>query len=111
MTDHFSSPQWVDLVRGLLSEDLREEMDQHLRAGCEKCREAYAAWHGFAAFAEDESAFEPPRDAVRVSKTYLAQRNLIEGTGTAATSAKIARSVIKRSTRASPTHADASTIV
>jgi hypothetical protein len=84
MTDHFSSPQWADRVRGLVAEDLREEMDQHLQSGCEDCRQAYAAWHGFAAFADEESGFEPPRDAVRVSKTYLAQRNLADGrTGTA----------------------------
>jgi hypothetical protein len=84
MTGHFSSPQWVDLVRGQLTEDLKQDMDQHLRAGCEECREAYAAWHGFAVFAEEEPGFEPPRDAVRVAKTYLAQRNLLDGTGTAA---------------------------
>jgi len=79
MTDHFSSPQWVDLVRGLLAEDLREEMNQHLRAGCDECRDAHAAWHGFAVFANEESGFEPPHDAVRVAKTYLAQRNLLDG--------------------------------
>jgi len=78
MTEHFSSPQWVDLVRGLLSEDMKTEMDQHLRAGCEECREAFAAWSGFATFAEAEPGFEPPRDAVRVVKTYLAQQHVRE---------------------------------
>ena len=79
MTEHFSSPQWVDLVRGLLSEDMKTEMDQHLRAGCEECREAFAAWSGFATFAEAEPGFEPPRDAVRVVKTYLAQQQVRDG--------------------------------
>jgi hypothetical protein len=84
MTEHFSSPQWVDLVRGLLAEDLRDEMDQHLRAGCETCHDAHTAWQRFAVFADEESGFEPPRDAVRVSKTYLAQQNIQDGrTGTA----------------------------
>jgi hypothetical protein len=78
MTEHFSSPQWVDLVRGLLSEDMKTVVDQHLRAGCEECREAFAAWSGFATFADLESGFEPPRDAVRVAKTYLAQHNVRE---------------------------------
>ena len=54
-------------------------MDQHLRAGCETCHEAHAAWSRFAVFAEQESGFEPPRDAVRVAKTYLAQQNLLDG--------------------------------
>src|SRR4029434_5063482 len=79
MTEHFSSPQWVDLVRGLLSEDMKTEMDQHLRAGCEECREAFAAWSAFATFAEAEAGFEPPREAVRVAKTYLAQHHVREG--------------------------------
>jgi len=79
MTEHFSSPQWVDMVRGLLSEDMKTEMDQHLRAGCEECQEAFAAWSGFATFAEAEPGFEPPREAVRVAKTYLAQQQVRDG--------------------------------
>jgi hypothetical protein len=79
MTEHFSSPQWVDLVRGLLGEDTKIEMNQHLRAGCEECREAFAAWSGFATFAEAEAGFEPPRDAIRVVKTYLGQQHVREG--------------------------------
>lgn len=82
MTDHFSSPQWVDLVRGLLSEDMKAAMDQHLRDGCEQCQEAFAAWSGFATFAEAEPGFEPPRDAVRVVKTYLAQQHVRDGHAT-----------------------------
>ena len=83
MTEHFSSPLWVDRVRGLLAEDVREEMDQHLRAGCETCQAAHTAWQRFAVFADEESGFEPPRDAVRVAKTYLAQQNILDGRSTA----------------------------
>jgi hypothetical protein len=79
MTEHFSSPLWVDRVRGLLAEDVREEMDQHLRAGCETCQAADIAWQRFAVFADEESGLEPPRDAVRVAKTYLAQQNILDG--------------------------------
>src|SRR5262245_25573416 len=79
MTDHFSSPQWVDLVRGLLSEDMKAEMDQHLRTGCEDCCKAFAAWSGFATFAAAEPNFEAPGDAVRVVKTYLAQQQVRDG--------------------------------
>ena len=84
MTEHFSSPQWVDLVRGLLAEHLREEMNQHLQAGCETCHNAHMAWQRFAVFADEESRVDPPRDAVRVAKTYLAQQHVRDGrTGTA----------------------------
>jgi hypothetical protein len=79
MTDHFSSAQWVDLVRGLLGEDTKAAMDHHLGAGCEECRDAFAAWSRFAAFAEAEAGFEPPRDAVRVAKTYIAQPHAGDG--------------------------------
>ena len=79
MTNHFSSPQWVDLVRGLLSEDIKAEMDQHLRTGCEECREAFATWSGFATFAQAEAGFEAPHDAIRVAKTYLVQQQVREG--------------------------------
>jgi hypothetical protein len=82
MTHHFSSPQWVDLVRGLLSEDIKAAMDQHLRTGCEECREAFATWSGFATFAQAEAGVEVPHDAIRVAKTYLAQQQVREG-GTA----------------------------
>lgn len=83
MTSHFSSPQWVDLVRGLLSEDTKAEMNRHLSTGCEECRDAFAAWSGFATFAAAEPGCEPPGDAVRLVKTYLAQQHVREG-GTAA---------------------------
>jgi hypothetical protein len=79
MTDHFSSPQWVDLVRGLVTDEAKDEMDQHLRSGCEECREAYAAWYGLAVFAEEDRGFEPPRDAIRVVKTYLTQQSIRDG--------------------------------
>lgn len=73
MTDHFSSPQWVDLVRGVLGDEQRAVLEQHLRAGCEECQQAFAAWSGFAAFAGAESAYEPPREALRVVQSYLLQ--------------------------------------
>src|SRR4026208_2366813 len=83
MTSHFSSPQWVDLVRGLLSEDMKAEMNQHLRTACEGCCTAHDLWSGFAAFADVEIGFAPPRDAVRVAKTYFAQQHVREGRTTA----------------------------
>ena len=76
MKDHFSAPQWVDLVRGQLPEEVAADMDSHLRAGCPACASAFNAWQDLAAFAEEERTLTPPPDAVRVAKSYLAQRNL-----------------------------------
>jgi hypothetical protein len=75
---HFAAPQWVDLVRGQLPEEVANEMDTHLRAGCEECAAAFDAWQGLAVFASDERALTPPEDAVRVAKSYLAQHKLAE---------------------------------
>jgi hypothetical protein len=49
-------------------------MDRHLRAGCNECVAAFDAWQGLAVFAAEERASTPPEDAVRVAKSYLAQR-------------------------------------
>lgn len=79
MTDHFSSPQWVDLVRGVLGDEQKAAIEEHLRSGCEECHRAVAAWSGFASFADAELAYEPPREALRVARTYLAQQKVREG--------------------------------
>jgi hypothetical protein len=76
MTEHFSSPQWVDLVRGLAADEHRVAMETHLREGCPDCVEAYGLWHGMAAFADAERAITPPEHAVRVAKSYFAQQGL-----------------------------------
>ena len=78
MTEHFSSPQWVDLVRGLASDEVRGAMDTHLRDGCPDCVQAYRLWHGMALFAKEERALTPPEDALRVAKSYLAQQRIAQ---------------------------------
>jgi len=75
---HFGAPEWVDLVRGQLPGEIAEEMDRHLRAGCEECVAAFDAWQGLAVFAREERESTPPADAVRVARSYLAQRRLPE---------------------------------
>lgn len=80
MTEHFSSPQWVDLVRGLAADEVRGAMDTHLREGCRDCVEAYRLWHGMALFAKEDRALTPPEDAVRVARSYLAQHGIATST-------------------------------
>jgi hypothetical protein len=76
MTEHFSSPQWVDLVRGLAADEVKGAMDTHLREGCPDCVEAYRLWRGMVSFAEDERAFTPREGALRVAKSYLAEHGV-----------------------------------
>lgn len=72
--EHFADSEWVDLVRGVLAPEVRECMDGHLGAGCPECLEAYFLWERLAAFAERESALEPPAATVRVVNTFVARR-------------------------------------
>src|SRR5262245_53979859 len=76
MRQHFTGPQWVDLVRGQLTGEIADDMDRHLRMGCQECVAAFDAWQGFAVFAVEERESTPPADAVRVAKSYLAQHKL-----------------------------------
>ena len=78
MREHFTSPQWVDLVRGQLAEEVATEMDRHLRAGCTECVATFDAWQGLAVFAREEREITPPENVVRVAKSFLAQRKLSE---------------------------------
>jgi hypothetical protein len=76
--EHFTSPQWVDLVRGQLPEEVATEMDRHLRAGCTTCVAAFDAWQGLAVFAREEREITPPENVVRVAKSFLTQRKFAD---------------------------------
>ena len=78
MREHFTSPQWVDLVRGQLPEEVATEMDRHLRAGCTTCVAAFDAWQGLAVFAREEREITPPDNVVRVAKSFLTQRKFAD---------------------------------
>jgi hypothetical protein len=65
---------------------MREAMDRHLRDGCAECTEAHKVWNGLAVFAEEDRGLEPPKDALRVAKSYLAQHGIVNGTQQAAPS-------------------------
>jgi hypothetical protein len=77
MTEHFSSPQWVDLVRGRAADEDKAAMETHLREGCPDCVEAHRLWQGMATFADAERAITPPENAIRVAQSYFAQQGLV----------------------------------
>lgn len=76
---HFSSPQWIDMVRGVLSGEARGVMESHLSDGCTECVETHGMWQRFSRFAELEKSAEPPEEAVQVAKSYVVVE---EGAGT-----------------------------
>ena len=76
MAEHFSSPQWADLVRGVAPAEVRGTMETHVRAGCPDCVDAYRLWTDVAVFAQDERALTVPENALRVAKSYFAAQGL-----------------------------------
>ncbi|HEY1302188.1 MAG TPA: hypothetical protein VGF24_01480 [Vicinamibacterales bacterium] len=76
MAEHFSSPQWADLVRGVAPDEVRGAMETHVRNGCPDCVEAYRLWKGVVVFVQDERGLTPPENALRVAKSYFAAQGL-----------------------------------
>lgn len=72
---HVSSTQIVDAVRGVLSDAEHCAVERHVTE-CEACADNFRAWIVLGAFLERDEASEPPADAVRVAKTYLASDSL-----------------------------------
>lgn len=56
-------------------------MQQHIDGGCEKCAATLQIWLNVFAIAEEERAFTPPDDVVRIVKSQLAPRALDSSTG------------------------------
>ncbi len=76
-SEHFSSAQWVDLVRGQLDEATVAEVDRHLRAGCGPCTAAFETWQAPVRFGVEERRAAPPSETVRVAKALLAQAGAV----------------------------------
>ncbi len=47
-------------------------MQQHIQGGCQKCEETLQVWQSVIAIAEQEAAFMPPSDILRVVKSRFA---------------------------------------
>ena len=68
---HFPAAQWVDLVRGVASDAVRDALEKHLSERCQECLDEYRTWQQVADFAKRDEAYEPPSDAVRIVQSYM----------------------------------------
>lgn len=66
--------QWVDFARGVLPAGEREQMQQHLAAGCESCREFADFCRKVTETAVATIAVEVPEFAVRMAKAIFPSR-------------------------------------
>jgi hypothetical protein len=71
---HYDAGQWVDFVRGLMSDTEREAMRAHLNAGCVKCREVAGLFARAMVRANADASYDPPEYAVQCARAiYVLQ--------------------------------------
>jgi hypothetical protein len=76
---HFSLTEWADFSRGVLTAEQRASMQNHLDEDCASCRKTVGMFTSITVFARREASYEPPGDALRVARSYLAPFKLAAG--------------------------------
>ena len=69
---HFTAQEWVDFVRGAVSEDHKIVMEAHLESGCQRCKREAETWFRVRETASRQLASEPDDSAVRFVKGSFA---------------------------------------
>ncbi len=70
--EHFSEQLLVDFVRGISGPEISANIRTHLGTGCPKCNTALNAWSRVRRLANQEAAFAPPENLVRLVKLGFA---------------------------------------
>src|ERR1700733_2301397 len=68
---HYSSQNWIDYARNLVSPQDAAAMTNHLKSGCESCAKEKATGSKLAAFAKTEAEYEPPANIVNMAKALV----------------------------------------
>lgn len=76
MTKHFTTEEWIDFVTQTVSPRGREEMENHLKEGCKRCRETVSVWQRVHRSAAAERNYQPPADTQRIVKSAFAAAGL-----------------------------------
>ena len=73
---HFTTEEWIDFVNQAVSPGDREGMENHLREGCKRCREAVSLWQRVRKSAAVERNYQPPTDTLRIVKAAFVAASL-----------------------------------
>jgi len=73
---HFTTEEWIDFVNQAVSPRGREEMGNHLKQGCKRCRETVSLWQRVQKFAAAETSYQPPAATLRIAKAAFAAYRL-----------------------------------
>jgi hypothetical protein len=69
---HYTAQEWVDFVRGTVSEDHKVVMQAHLESGCQRCRREAKTWLRVRETASRQLASDPDDSVVRFVKGSFA---------------------------------------
>jgi hypothetical protein len=69
---HFAMQEWVDFVRGAVSEEQRSTLQKHLDDGCSDCRKLLETWKHVFECTDRETSYQPPEAYVRMAKAQFA---------------------------------------
>src|SRR6202021_1040175 len=69
---HFTAQEWVDFVRGTVSEDHKIAMEAQLESGCTRCKREAETWFRVRETASRQLASEPDDSVVRFVKGSFA---------------------------------------
>lgn len=73
---HFSTEEWIDFVNQLTTSERREDMQQHLAAGCTLCQKTVSLWQKVSVTAATEASYQPSGGSVRLAKAAFATSGL-----------------------------------
>ena len=65
---HFTTEEWINFVNEAVSPRDREEMENHLKEGCKRCRETVFMWQRVRKSAVAEHNYQPPAGTLRIVK-------------------------------------------
>ncbi len=69
---HFAMQEWVDFVRGVVSEEQSLAMQKHLDDGCSDCRKPLETWKRVIECADRERSYQPLAAYVHMAKAQFA---------------------------------------
>lgn len=69
---HFTTEEWADFARNVVTNEQRERMQNHLETGCEQCEQVVDLWKRVYEAAQRESLYEPSQTTMRTVKAMYA---------------------------------------
>jgi hypothetical protein len=73
---HFTTEEWIDFANEAIVGSRRQEMDNHLEEGCQRCKKTVSLWQKVRQTAKSAADCQPPEGAVRIAKAGFTSARL-----------------------------------